>query len=166
MTSDESAYFTHLAEGNARQARKRVAADVLVRDEAGRVLLVDPSYKSEWDLPGGMAEDNETPRCAAAREFQEELGTMLEVGRLLAIEWVAPHGPWDDLLAFIFDGGMLTPEQITALKITDCEISAIEFVHWDEAEHRLRPYVWQRLHRARKALLAGSVDYYERLDIS
>lgn len=45
-------HFAHLAEGNARQARKRVAADVLIRDTAGRVLVVDPSYKEGWDLPG------------------------------------------------------------------------------------------------------------------
>ncbi|MGH3775695.1 MAG: hypothetical protein ACRDRR_08155 [Pseudonocardiaceae bacterium] len=38
MTSDDSAQFAHLAEGNARQTRKRIAAGVLIRDEAGRVL--------------------------------------------------------------------------------------------------------------------------------
>ncbi|HKR50538.1 MAG TPA: hypothetical protein VJT72_13375 [Pseudonocardiaceae bacterium] len=40
VISDDAARFAHLAEGNARQARKRIAADVLVRDEAGRVLLL------------------------------------------------------------------------------------------------------------------------------
>jgi hypothetical protein len=43
--------WSYLAEGNAKQARKRVAADVLIRDPAGRVLLVDPTYKEHWDLP-------------------------------------------------------------------------------------------------------------------
>jgi len=41
--SDDPARLAYLAEGNARQARKRVAADVLIRDRAGRVLLVDPT---------------------------------------------------------------------------------------------------------------------------
>ncbi|MGX7828983.1 hypothetical protein ACTG9Q_28240 [Actinokineospora sp. 24-640] len=41
MTGD-GARFAYLAEGNAKQARKRVAADLLIRDEAGRVLLVNP----------------------------------------------------------------------------------------------------------------------------
>ncbi|MGH3900595.1 MAG: hypothetical protein ACRDTA_20570 [Pseudonocardiaceae bacterium] len=45
MASDDADQFAHLAEGNARQARKRIAADVLIRDEPGRVLLVDPTYK-------------------------------------------------------------------------------------------------------------------------
>jgi hypothetical protein len=49
----------YLAEGNAKQARKRVSADAIVRDSSGRILLVDPIYKPDWDMPGGMAEANE-----------------------------------------------------------------------------------------------------------
>jgi hypothetical protein len=53
-------YNAYLAEGNARQARKRVAADLLIHNR-GNVLLVDPVYKPNWDLPGGMIEANESP---------------------------------------------------------------------------------------------------------
>ncbi|TMK43506.1 MAG: NUDIX hydrolase, partial [Actinobacteria bacterium] len=53
---DPGAWEAYLAEGNAKQARKRVGADVILRDRAGRLLLVDPRYKPDWDLPGGMAE--------------------------------------------------------------------------------------------------------------
>ena len=42
--SDDPVRFAYLAEGNAKQARKRVAADVLILDRASRVLLVDPTY--------------------------------------------------------------------------------------------------------------------------
>jgi len=48
----------YLAEGNARQARKAGSRRRLIRDEAGRILLVDPNYKPDWDRPGGMAEAN------------------------------------------------------------------------------------------------------------
>ncbi|WP_242418342.1 NUDIX hydrolase, partial [Frankia sp. CpI1-P] len=101
------AEFAHLAAGNARQARKRVSADAVIRDETGRLLLVDPTYKPDWDLPGGMAEANEPPRDALRRELKEELDLDLPVGELLCVDWVSPHGPWDDLLAFVFDGGTL-----------------------------------------------------------
>jgi 8-oxo-dGTP diphosphatase len=50
-----------------KQPRKRVSADVLFRDEEGAILLVDPRYKPDWDLPGGMAEANEPPMDAARR---------------------------------------------------------------------------------------------------
>ena len=70
---DPEAWQAHLAEGNRTQPRKRVGADVLFRDETGRILLVDPRYKPDWDLPGGMAEANEPPIEAAIREVREEL---------------------------------------------------------------------------------------------
>lgn len=100
VTGDDAARRAYLAEGNARQARKRVAADVLIRDHAERVLLVDPTYKSGWDLPGGMAEANEAPRDAATRELREELGLSLPIGRLLVLDWVPVREPWDDQLVF------------------------------------------------------------------
>ncbi len=70
----DDARFAYLAEGNAKQARKRVAAHVLIRDQRGHIVLVNPTYKEHWDLPGGMAENNEPPRAAAVREVGEELG--------------------------------------------------------------------------------------------
>src|SRR5919201_4885663 len=129
---DPEAWNAYLAEGNARQPRKRVAADVIVRDGGGRVLLVNPNYKPDWDLPGGMVEANEPPIDAARRELREELGLDLPIGPLLCIEWVPPHGPWDDTLVFIFDGGVPPEETIRSLKITDDEISAFRFCTADE----------------------------------
>jgi 8-oxo-dGTP diphosphatase len=145
---DPAAWRNHLAEGNTTQARKRVSADVLFRDHTGRILLVDPTYKPDWDLPGGMAEANEPPRAAAIREVREELGFRPVLGRLLVVDWVSPHDPWDDLLAFIFDGGVLTDQQIAAIRPTDDELQAFEFCTEAQAEQRLRPYVWRRVRRA------------------
>src|SRR5690606_16532356 len=70
---DAEAWQAYLAEGNAKQPRTRVSADVLLRDRAGRFLLVDPKYKPDWDTPGGMAEANEPPHQAVQRELREEL---------------------------------------------------------------------------------------------
>ena len=43
-----------------------MAAGALFRDEDGRVLLVDPTYKPTWDLPGGAVRkrSRRTPRAA------------------------------------------------------------------------------------------------------
>jgi ADP-ribose pyrophosphatase len=88
---DPEAWNAHLAEGNATQPRKRVSADVVLRDRAGRLLLVDPRYKPDWDMPGGMAEPNEPPRDAAQRELKEELGLDIQVGGMLCVDWVSPQ---------------------------------------------------------------------------
>lgn len=156
---DPEAWREHLAEGNAKQARKRVAADVLIRDAQGRVLLVDPSYKPDWDLPGGMAEANEPPAEAARRELREELALAIPVGRLLCVDWVSPHGPWDDSLIFVFDGGVLTGRQTAELHCADDELNDVGFFDFDEAAHRLRPYVWQRTQAALAALTGGAAVY-------
>ncbi|MCA1217366.1 NUDIX domain-containing protein [Streptomyces sp. 8L] len=123
----------YLAQGNAQQARKRTAADALIRDQAGRLLLVNPTYKSKWDLPGGMAEENEAPDDALRRELWEELDLTVAGLRFLCVDWVGRHGPWDDLFGFVFDAGVLSPKQVTGLKPSDEEISEHRFFEIPEA---------------------------------
>ncbi len=148
---DPEAWRAYLAEGNAKQPRKRVSADVLIRDATGRVLLVNPTYKPDWDIPGGMVEANEPPHEAACRELKEELGLDINIGSLLVVDWVSPHGPWDDLLSMVFDAAPLTDEQASKVEFRDAEISAFEFCTQQEAEERLRPYVWRRFSAALEA---------------
>lgn len=156
---DPESWNAYLAEGNAKQARKRVSADALLRDEQGRVLLVDPKYKPYWDMPGGMAEANESPTEAVSRELREELGIEIRVGRLLCVDWVPPHGPWDDLLNFIFDGGVLAEAQIAELQLADGELDRYEFYEPAQAQQWLRPDVWQRLSVALDATGSGSARF-------
>ena len=158
---DPEAWQAHLAEGNASQPRKRVGADALVRDQRGRVLLVDPKYKPDWDIPGGMAEANEPPTLTVRRELKEELGLEIVVGRLLCVDWVSPHGPWDDSLMFIFDGGILSDRRIASLQLRDGELKNYQFADRTTAQALLRDYVWNRLGAALDALNSGGVAYLE-----
>jgi 8-oxo-dGTP pyrophosphatase MutT (NUDIX family) len=153
--------FAYLAAGNARQARKRVAVDVLIRDTSQRILLVNPNYKDHWDIPGGMAEANEPPLTAAKRELKEELGLPVDIGRLLVINWVGPHGPWDDQLVLVFDGGVLGPEQADGLEIADHELTEFEFVGLTESKDRLRHDMWELLSHAYDRLHDGTTGYLE-----
>ncbi|WP_031065504.1 NUDIX domain-containing protein [Streptomyces sp. NRRL WC-3742] len=157
--TDTDAWNAHLAEGNARQARKRVSADVILRDHAGRVLTVNPTYKEGWDLPGGMAESNEPPDAAAVRELREELGLEISVHRLLVVDWVAPHGPWDDQLAFIFDAGILQSDLAACLRPRDDELSEAVFLPTPEVADRLRPRQRNRFAAAVRALSDGRARY-------
>lgn len=158
---DPDAWWARLAEGNATQARKRVSADAIVRDHTGRILLVDPNYKPDWDIPGGMAEANEPPHQALHRELTEELGLDIPIGPLLVVDWVSPHGPWDDQLAFIFDGGQLDNDQTRALTLADDELTAFEFCTHQQAQQRLRPYLWRRVAAALDALHIRQTKYLQ-----
>ena len=151
-----------LADRNLTTPRCLANAALLIRDEAGRVLLVNPTYKDNWDLPGGMVEDNEPPRAAGVRELAEELGLTVAAGRVLVLDWVGPHGPWDDQLVFIFDGGTLSHAQVKTIRISDPEIGEFAFVELTEAKTLLRPDMAQRLTRACEALTTGVTDYSEQ----
>src|SRR3989337_1451366 len=61
-------------------------AHVLATDDAGRLLVVRPTYLGPgWMLPGGRVERGETPHAAAVRETREETGLEVAVHRLLLV---------------------------------------------------------------------------------
>ncbi|MDX6738693.1 NUDIX hydrolase [Actinocorallia sp. A-T 12471] len=158
---DPQAWNQLLAEGNASQPRKRVGADALIRDPEGRILLVDPTYKPGWDLPGGMSEANESPTDTITRELSEELGLTLTPGPLLCLDWVPPHGPWDDSLMFLFDAGTLTNTEAAAITCTSLEIARFAFYSKCQALNLLPGRQRVRLEAALASLDEGHPVYLQ-----
>ncbi|MET7991356.1 NUDIX hydrolase [Amycolatopsis sp. NPDC005232] len=146
---------------SGRLPRKNVAAGALVRDDQGRVLFVDPTYKPFLEIPGGMVEDDESPLAACHREVREELGLELKLGRLLLVDWMPTHGVWRDSLQLIFDGGTLSHAQIRAIDPAGDELGGFEFLDLDAARPRLRPSKSRRVTLAHQALLSGETCYGE-----
>jgi 8-oxo-dGTP diphosphatase len=109
-----------------RFATPRVAAGVLFRHPDGRVLLVKPTYKDGWEIPGGYVETGESPRAAAVREVHEVLGLDGDLGPMLALDW-APHPAEGDKLLLIFDGGQLDDPTVSGLALAQHEISDAAF---------------------------------------
>lgn len=72
-------------------------------------MLVNPAYRPDWDLPGGMVEANERPEAGVARELAEELGIHVPMSALtpLCLDYVPADDIWDDTLMFVFDAGTL-----------------------------------------------------------
>jgi 8-oxo-dGTP pyrophosphatase MutT (NUDIX family) len=56
-----------------------VAVAVVVRDNEGRLLMIQRSDNRLWALPGGAQDIGETTREAAIREVQEETGISVEI---------------------------------------------------------------------------------------
>src|SRR3954463_1968190 len=112
-------------------ARPRVAAGLLMHDDQGRILMVKPTYKDGWDIPGGYVEPDESPTQAAERELAEELNLRRTPGRLLVVDW-APHPAEGDKLLFVFDGGTLTDSEAASLRPDGDEIA--EARYWPAAD--------------------------------
>lgn len=140
---------------------KRMAAGVLLRDRAGRVLIVEPTYKDHWEIPGGVIERDESPLAAARRELDEELGLTRSPGRLLAVDWVPPRTTHTEGVMLIFDGGVLGPDEISFLRVPPEELRGFAFCTPEECARLLSPLLARRVAAALAALTALTVAYLE-----
>lgn len=121
--------------------RKRAVATVLFTDVLGGVLVVKPTYKPGWELPGGAVEDGESPGRAAVREVAEELGMQVPLGHLLAVDYVPSVGARTEGVVVVFDGGVL--EDSARIRLAADELS-----EWTFAEPaRLGGYLPALQHR-------------------
>ena len=123
--------------------RKLGAAGALGTNTEGKVLLVVPTYKTEWEIPGGTIEENESPKRACQREVLEELGIAIPIGRLLQLNYREETDNVSELLLFLFDGGVLDAKQIAAIKLPPDELSSYQFVSLDEAKKKTIPSLYQ-----------------------
>lgn len=144
---------------NSFLPRKRAIGQLLIRDESGRVLLCELTYKDDLDLPGGVVEVGESPMAAAAREVTEELGLHIPSGPLLLTDWLPSWGGWDDALCLVFDGGV-HPATITQQIVRQPrEIKSTRFVSLAEAETVCADFTHRRI-RAALGRLEGSGSAY------
>lgn len=148
-------------------AMNEASAAAILTDEEGRVLIVKPTYKPGWNLPGGRIDEGETPRRACERELLEELGVKVAPGRLLAHAYMAPPGQPGGHAYYVFDGGALTVEQQEAIRLQESELAECRFSFpADIAVENIPPSVrplWSAALRARES---GVPAYLELPQIS
>jgi 8-oxo-dGTP diphosphatase len=119
--------------------RVPASAGALLFDRHGRLLVLRPTYKRRWTIPGGQVEEGgETPWDACRRETWEECGIALEGGRLACVDFRPPKPPArPGGLRFLFDCGELRDEQIGGIALQAGEIHEYRFAELDEAARLL-----------------------------
>jgi 8-oxo-dGTP diphosphatase len=138
-----------------------MAAGALCCDQLGRVLLVDPSYRDTWDLPGGVVEAEESPHAACRREVAEEIGLTRPVGRILAIDWVPSQPNCPEEMVLIYDGGVLDSAEIGSIVVADGEIDGFGFFAPPQVDSHVRPVVARRIGACLEALATQTVAALE-----
>ena len=144
------------------RARPLAAAGALFFDDDGHLLIVEPVYKSTWEIPGGAVEHGETPQAACARELREELGIELDVGRLLVVDWATgsteePEGR----VRFVFDGGVLTEERLDGIDLPPDELESWACVPVEDLFVMLSGDLSRRVTAALDAIAKGATYYLE-----
>ena len=132
-----------------------MGAGALILDLAGRVLLVEPTYKDTWELPGGSVEADESPRAACVREIEEELGLTVDVGRLLCLEWQGPELDRTESVMFVYDGGAL--QDPDAIRLSPNELASFRFVESAELDALMPARLARRARAALRALVDGKL---------
>jgi 8-oxo-dGTP pyrophosphatase MutT (NUDIX family) len=146
---------------NSFLPRKRAIAQMLVRDDDGRVLLCRLTYKNDFDLPGGVVEVGESPQLAVAREVEEELSLDIKAGALLLTDWLPPWGGWDDALCLVFDGGVVAASLLDDAVLQAREIRSAQFCTLDEVRAQCADFTTRRIESALRTLEGGGTAYTE-----
>src|SRR5262249_10824335 len=75
----------------------------------------------------------------------EELGLSRPVGRLLVVDYMPTRAQRPEGVVFVFDGGVLTADDIAGLRFPDGEILSAGFYTVDEACALVKPVLSDRL---------------------
>jgi len=126
-----------------------VSAGALIFDRAGRLLILKPTYKTGWTIPGGVMEaDGETPWEACRREVAEECGIEVRRGRLACMDFRRPKPGRAGGIRFLFDCGRVGGEALAGIVVQPEEISEYRLAAISDALALLRGPIRRRVRAA------------------
>jgi 8-oxo-dGTP pyrophosphatase MutT (NUDIX family) len=142
--------------------RSRVGTDLLwlpgvtvvVRDDAGRVLLTRRADNGLWALVSGILDPGEEPAVAAAREALEETGVAVVVEDLVAVsttgEITYPNGDRTTYLDLLFTARPVSPEAAAGAHVADDENTDVGWFAPDALPEPLTASTAERLALVRR----------------
>src|ERR1700677_1761972 len=95
-----------------------VSAGALIFDRGGRLLILKPTYKSGWTIPGGVMEaDGETPGGACRRGGRGGGGSEVGGGRLACVDFRPGRHGRRGGIRFLFDCGQADEAALDAITV-------------------------------------------------
>jgi 8-oxo-dGTP diphosphatase len=126
-----------------------VSAGALIFDQAGRLLILKPTYKTGWTIPGGVMEaDGETPWEACRREVREECGIEVHRGRLACMDFRRPKPGRTGGVRFLFDCGVFGEPALDGIVVQPEEVFEFRLAAVPEALDLLRKPIRRRVRAA------------------
>jgi 8-oxo-dGTP diphosphatase len=125
------------------------SAGALIFDREGRLLILKPTYKSGWTIPGGVMEaDGETPWQACRREVAEECGIEVREGRLACMDFRRPRPGRPGGIRFLFNCGAFGGKALAAIVVQPEEIGEYRMAALADALRLLRRPIRRRVRAA------------------
>jgi 8-oxo-dGTP diphosphatase len=138
-------------DGEYTVPRVPASAGALIFDRRGRLLILKPTYKSGWTIPGGVMEaDGETPWQACQREIREECGLDVAGGHLVCTDFRRPTESNPGGIRFLFDCGALRDSEFDSVVLQAEEIVEHRLVPLADALPLLRKPIRRRVRAVRK----------------
>lgn len=137
------------ATGSYSVPRIPASAGAMITDPANRLLILKPTYKKGWTLPGGQIDPGgESPWETCKRETLEECGIVVQHGRLACVDFLRPKPGRPGGVRFLFDCGTADEVAIAGIKLQPEEISEHRFVELADALALLSGPLRRRVSRA------------------
>jgi len=125
------------------------SAGAMIFDRSRRLLILKPTYKSGWTIPGGMVDaDGESPWEACRREVAEETGLTVETAHLSAVDFRRPRPGRVGGVRFLFDCGILPNADIAGVIVQPEEVEAFRVVKLATAFELLSGPIRRRVREA------------------
>ncbi|WP_257791798.1 NUDIX domain-containing protein [Amycolatopsis albispora] len=144
---------------SCQDGTRGAAAGMLV-DTVGRLLVVNPTYKFGWGLPGGVIEADESPLAACRRELREELGIEPALDGLAGVDWIPARLDRGAATIFVF-AGRIPDALVHRIRLPPEELSAHLFADPARLDELLAVHIVRRMAACLAARRAGRVAYLE-----
>lgn len=137
--------------------RKRGAVGVIFLNE-DRILILEPTYKKNWLVPGGVIEKFESPLEAAIRECKEEIGVDVRIASLLCADYKRGNEDIGDAVHYLFFGEILNRQE---MRLNQEEIKSLKWASPDQALMLFDEHLSKRVEAGLQSIKSGKVFYCE-----